>query len=824
MSDGVFPVDLTVPGVGDASSHLLRLGAVQSTAVEVVDDAVLTEQNLQFTQGEIIATKAVIPFVKSANAFWIQLDPDLVDEIMDRTDSLSLQPEFDSGRFALAHLVVGRPCLACFAEDGRWYRARVDDVKGDMVTVYFIDYGNSSQINVKNIKRLPYDLAQQPALAYRCALDGAAVVSDKTKADFEAIAVEFVGSVKFVKNVDGILHVRLLTSDDGRDLNDQLGFRARPEETEVYVAYAKSPSLFWIQMKKDEDTVAEIQDKLLELDGDNRDTFRVIQPVPGDRYAAIHPEYGTWYRATFTYVKNGMADAYFYDYGDTHQVPITDFRSLPASVMNIPSMAIRCSLSLQRDWSKEATNYFISSCPPDVVCKVVFGETSNGIQLIDSLVTPASDVMEVLSTMPSSSSRSASPDEYLDDVETPSEMKSPTSPKDDSPASVIVFPSYTPGQVLSDKALAVCMTSTLAVWLQLDPSISRELADRVNHYVTQPKFNQLPPLEPRVGASCLALFELDGQWYRASILSVDGDQVTVRYIDFGNKTIVHRDSLRALPAELSEPAAGLAIECALDGTDRCPGIPLSECQSAIFDKTLTVTVVNQTDEHLFVRLCDAAGLNINERILGPTKSQPRGPSPLPSLPVVSGEEVCVSFIETPCVFWIQRQKDKEVVAQIDSCLSTLNQRGERGDYKVDDLCAVIHPSLKKWFRGCLLNIEGNCVQVHFIDRGDIGWVDKTTDILPCPALLRWVFIVYFAVSSVFIRFVIFNVSGTSRRWRPSALSVLPRVLMCSPKKFGKLLSIAPTALFVEPCLAPRPGPFRKSRCSTELEVSMWLII
>ena len=50
----------------------------------------------------------------------------------------------------------GMPVAALYAEDGLWYRAQITKIipNESMVEVIFIDYGNISKINIKNIRYL----------------------------------------------------------------------------------------------------------------------------------------------------------------------------------------------------------------------------------------------------------------------------------------------------------------------------------------------------------------------------------------------------------------------------------------------------------------------------------------------------------------------------------------------------------------------------------------------------------------------------------------------------------------------------------------------
>ncbi|XP_071517216.1 staphylococcal nuclease domain-containing protein 1 isoform X2 [Panulirus ornatus] len=70
------------------------------------------------------------------------------------------------------------------------------------------------------------------------------------------------------------------------------------------------------------------------------------------------------------------------------------------------------------------------------------------------------------------------------------------------------------------------------------------------------EFNTKPPLGgayvPRRGDLCAAQF-VDGLWYRAKIEKVSGSNVSVRYIDYGNREVTQAVKCASLPSGFSSP-------------------------------------------------------------------------------------------------------------------------------------------------------------------------------------------------------------------------------------------------------------------------------
>ncbi|XP_051769791.1 tudor domain-containing protein 1 isoform X3 [Ctenopharyngodon idella] len=68
---------------------------------------------------------------------------------------------------------VGEPCCALFTGDAQWYRAMVLEVCGESkARVYFVDYGNSCEVEAAHLKAITQSLLKLPFQAIRCWLAG----------------------------------------------------------------------------------------------------------------------------------------------------------------------------------------------------------------------------------------------------------------------------------------------------------------------------------------------------------------------------------------------------------------------------------------------------------------------------------------------------------------------------------------------------------------------------------------------------------------------------------------------------------------------------
>jgi len=61
-------------------------------------------------------------------------------------------------------VVVGLPCAAQFSADGKWYRAKVVELTASgIVTVLYVDYGNSESLPLDSVCKLIQRFLPLPA-------------------------------------------------------------------------------------------------------------------------------------------------------------------------------------------------------------------------------------------------------------------------------------------------------------------------------------------------------------------------------------------------------------------------------------------------------------------------------------------------------------------------------------------------------------------------------------------------------------------------------------------------------------------------------------
>ena len=90
-----------------------------------------------------------------------------------------------------------------------------------------------------------------------------------------------------------------------------------------------------------------------------------------------------------------------------------------------------------------------------------------------------------------------------------------------------------------------------------------EIVDTVSEQVIQAVASSSPVKSPEEGDIILALYREDAIWYRAKVLTVRENKISVIFIDYGNVEVVDIMDARLSPPELKQYPS-LAVRCVLE--------------------------------------------------------------------------------------------------------------------------------------------------------------------------------------------------------------------------------------------------------------------
>lgn len=134
----------------------------------------------------------------------------------------------------------------------------------------------------------------------------------------------------------------------------------------------------------------------------------------------------------------------------------------------------------------------------------------------------------------------------------------------------------------------------------------------------------------KVDLPCCALFESDQKWYRSQIVAVLGDNIKVRYIDYGNEEVVPCSQLKIIDGEQLTVLRPQAIECCLNGYQNMDEDLQRDglLEELILERQFTMKVAEMTNKKALVELFDDSNYNIASLLLDKLASAKSQVSPM----------------------------------------------------------------------------------------------------------------------------------------------------------------------------------------------------
>ncbi|KAM6432550.1 tudor domain-containing protein 6 [Rhynochetos jubatus] len=392
--------------------------ACQSDIKSDAEGGCVTLEVFDLQQQKIVPALKALVYVSHVNDpsdFYVQLES---DEAQLNNISESLNDKMQAGNPCDQLLQAGDLISAVYSVDSLWYRAVVKEKTSDnLISIQYIDYGNTSVINTDQAYRLPEDLSSTPAISIHCFLGG---LKCKKNTDWSEEAVlcfirrthdvlltcEFVEKVEdkwevILSDHQGIIAVDLAGEDlastercysmetlDGGDNSElvtvceplppqaqneisgvsdcQLFIWKFPEAgqtVKIHVTVVNSPEYFW-SCSADTEDMNYIEEKIEEAENLGlkplNDCGSCIKS--GDICLAKYSLDGKFYRAHISSVKGDNVTVRHVDYGSEEAVSMEMVRQIPCELLKVPNQAFACCLSgfnsSEGSWLSEAKERF----------------------------------------------------------------------------------------------------------------------------------------------------------------------------------------------------------------------------------------------------------------------------------------------------------------------------------------------------------------------------------------------------------------------------------------------------------------------------------
>ncbi|KAM6279778.1 LOW QUALITY PROTEIN: tudor domain-containing protein 6 [Porphyrio hochstetteri] len=395
-------------------SLLSEMDAKTDTKSDAEGGCIMLENASDLLQQKIVPALQVLVYVSHVNDpcdFYVQLESDEA-QLNSISESLNngTQVKNPCGQLFQAGDLIS----AVYSEDNLWYRAVVKEKTSEhLLSVQYIDYGNTSVINVDQVHRLPEDLLSIPAISIHCFLGGlkckkAAAWAEKSVLRFIERTRDVLVTCQFVDKVEDKWEV-ILSDQQGLiavDLADEnLESRERSCSTEtldrqensdiitvmeplppqaqnecdcesfiwkfpeagqtikIYISVADGPEYFWSQSADAED-MNYIEEKIEEAENLGLKSFKDCRSCIKSCHVCLakYSQDGKFYRAQVSSVEGDHVVVRHVDYGSEETVSLEMVRQIPSELLRVRNQAFACCLSgfksSEGSWLTEAKEKF----------------------------------------------------------------------------------------------------------------------------------------------------------------------------------------------------------------------------------------------------------------------------------------------------------------------------------------------------------------------------------------------------------------------------------------------------------------------------------
>ncbi|KAM3870264.1 tudor domain-containing 6-like [Diretmus argenteus] len=535
----------------------------------------------------------------------------------------------------------------CFAKytDGHWYRGWIKATRPS-VLVHFVDYGTTLEVDKSDLLPVPReasDIMSVPVQAVECSLsDFPASVPREVNSWFESNATEHKFRALVVAKECGKLLVELYNgktqlnstikkefqiemqrqeqvvyreSQKKGDLPSEPEIKALPKaadlpsksltsgmEADVLVSHCNSPLSFYVQFVREEEDLFSIVEKL--NDGQStRKTIDIKDVHPGDLVQAEFPEDSSWYRAVVREIHgNTMALVEFVDFGNTAIISLSKMCRLSEPLLKFPTYSTHCMLSEAAALGKEVVldpevvstfKKDIGNGDKELTCRFI--RQSGSVWEVSLEDSGMKVVCKVPTRGPTAFSEIIS--EKLEQVkEKPDQSATSSQMLPNKSTLCHLKPDFVEGQQLEAYVTAISGAQTF--WCQFANS---EELDKLTLIVSEVgNAAQHKPVDATSlshGSPCIALYADDELWYRAQVISKNGDVLSILFVDYGDRAQVNVRDVREMPPELIETPPQVFL-CELEGFDASHGSwddgAVDALSDLIADKLLQLTVLRVT--------------------------------------------------------------------------------------------------------------------------------------------------------------------------------------------------------------------------------------
>lgn len=308
------------------------------------------------------------------SVFYIQKteDTDLINQVASDVEKLSLtDAPVDSP-------MVGQACIAKFKDDGVWYRAEILSTTNGVISVRFIDYGNSTTVEKSELRHIDEQLNKIPPLAVPCQHAASAAGLNLTDWAVDEITMTVTNksngkAVVSLKNANGESFVEAKSPEPSKTIISHIGFDSLKSvarachqlgEFKGYLTHEVSQQKFFFQKTADTELIEKVTEQVAAESSCNSP---LVSPADGQMCIAMFKDElddeGAWYRALIMSAKDENAEVFFVDFGNSTYVNKKELLTISDDLGTISPLAVRCTLpreDSQKNLSEWAAGTYLS--------------------------------------------------------------------------------------------------------------------------------------------------------------------------------------------------------------------------------------------------------------------------------------------------------------------------------------------------------------------------------------------------------------------------------------------------------------------------------
>ncbi len=676
----------------------------------------------------------VVSFFASCEEFYCQLSS-FNTKFNDLMDSLYAFYGENNGTLLFAP-TLGSYCAAPFGDDGSWYRGVVTDLSDQSASVFYMDYGNTGEVELSDLMKLEQQFCLLPIQALLCCLPQRywnAECSQAFQVIFEqSVEVTFIeqlsnGTCMTDVKFDG-QNMDVVFSDCSPSGNVASHVCTSMPSTSPYydppvpviVTFVVSCDEFFCQLLSKKSEFDVLMNRLFAYYADGGESRVLASADVGRLCAASFGKDGSWYRAKITAVSGNSVEVLYVDFGNSETLPLSDIIELEPQFCEMPVQALKCCLkNYTHTGSEECLALFQELVLQHEVLAKFEPRVGGDCYSITMLVNGQS-MADIL--IESAVFKSA---KMIVDTEVDSPKALLGSLEPDSTYNVLVT-------VVNSSTEFYCQVKDVEQQL-----ISLML--KIKSFCEQ----NLPGTEWCKKELVFARFTEDGEWYRAQIMDLNEDSTAkVYYIDYGNFDVVQCTELRKFILELGELPAQ-AMKCSLESSlvsiygdyspDQWSDLLLNQ------EMTLTCVSVNSNGTHT-VTLVDSQlkvdpgieSLKTEVDVLPPNTSVQVDQSEMCPFPyhheVTLGDSCAmyVSHINSPAQFWLQMPTADDVLVILQNDLAAAYESKEIAVLEnPKGACCAKFSEDNCWYRAAVQNRLPEGLEINFVDFGNSEIVDPS---------------------------------------------------------------------------------------------------